>query len=151
MKSLVVYTFKEKGFTLVELILVIGIFALLIIISSPFGINFYQTRQLDVHLNGIVQALRRTQLKSMSIDSDSSFGVYIDYNKYVLFKGASFATRDALYDEVFDLPENLSITGLSEIVFSKLKGVPSDIGTITLTIDNRSEAININEVGRINY
>jgi len=131
--------------------IVIGILILLIAGSSSLAINFYRTRQLDVHENGIVQALRRAQLKAMSVEADSSFGIYIVPNQYVLFKGNSYTARDPTYDEVFNLPQNLSITGISEIVFGKLRGVPSDTGNIILIINNESEIININEVGRINY
>lgn len=130
--------------------MVIGILAFLIVVSLPLAINFYKTRQLDVHENGIVQALRRAQLKAMSIEADSSFGIYITSGQYILFRGDSYSPDDP-YNEVFDLPDNLSVAGLSEIVFSRLRGTPSDTGTITLTIDNQSGTININEVGRINY
>ena len=154
MKLLAAYTFKNKaGFTLVELMMVMGILALLITISLPLAINFYKTRQLDVVENGIVQALRRAQLKSMAMENDSPFGVYIsnDSKKYILFKGSSYAARDSAYDEIFDLSANLLVSGLSEIVFSKLKGASSAIGNITLTIDSQTETININETGRIDY
>ena len=139
------------GLTLVELLIVIGILVLLIITSTPMAINFYKTRTMDVSLNSIVQTLRRAQLKAMSLEGDSSFGVYLTSEKWVLFKGNSYLVRDVAYDEVFDLPKNLQLSGLSEIVFSKLRGAPSDTGNIILTIDNRTETININEVGRINY
>ncbi len=139
------------GLTLVELLIVIGILVLLIITSMPMAINFYKTRTMDVSLNSIVQTLRKAQLKAMSLEGDSFFGVYLTSEKWVLFKGNSYLTRDVAYDEVFDLPKNLQLSGLSEIVFSKLRGTPSDTGNIILTIDNRTETININEVGRINY
>ncbi|MFQ6083751.1 MAG: Tfp pilus assembly protein FimT/FimU [Candidatus Aminicenantia bacterium] len=142
---------STKGLTLIELMMVMAILVLLIGASLPLSINFYKTRQFDVHLKGVVQTLRRAQLKSMVTENDSSFGVYLGSNQYVLFKGNSYLARDVAYDEAFELPDNLQITGLSEIVFSKLKGTPSDTGTITLTIDNQSETININEVGRIDY
>ena len=151
MKSLEVYTFKKKNFTLVELIMVMGILALLTVISLPLAINFYRTRQLDVHENGIVQVLRRAQLKAMSVEDDSSFGVYITPDRYVLFKGDSYSARDFTYDEIYELPSNLSVSGISEIVFSRLRGVPSNTGNIILAINNKSEIININELGTINY
>jgi len=129
-----------------------AVLALLIAVSLPLTLSFYKTRQLDVYENGIVQALRRAQLKAMSVEADSAFGVYITLNQYILFRGNSYATpRDTTYDEVFDLPSNLPVTGLSEIIFSRLKGAPSVTGNITLTLDSKSETININEVGRINY
>ena len=95
------YIFKN-GFTFVELVLIIGILALLIVASLPLAINFYRTRQLDVYENGIAQALRRAQLKAMSAENDSSFGVYIEQGRYVLFRGDFYLPEDS-YNEVFDL------------------------------------------------
>lgn len=155
MKLPAVYIYKVKykvrGFTLVELMMVIAILVLLITVSLPLAINFYKTRTLDVYEQGFVQALRRAQLKAMSVEADFSFGVYIGSDQYVLFRGNSYLARDIAYDEVFDLPDNLLVQGLSEIVFSKLRGIPSNTGDITLTINNQTETININEMGRINY
>lgn len=131
--------------------MVLGILALLIVISLPLAINFYNTRSLDIYEQGIVQALRRSQLKAMAVENDSSFGVYITSTQYVLFKGGSYLGRDANFDEVSNLPKNLLISGLSEIVFSKLNGTTADTGTITLTVGEKVETININELGRINY
>lgn len=140
-----------RGVTLLELMIVVGISTLLVAVFLPMGINFYKTRQLDVYHQGIVQALRRAQLKAMAMENDYSFGLYLTSEQYVLFKGSSYDNRDSAYDEVFNLSDNLEVTGLSEIVFSKLNGIPSDIGTINLTIDSQSETISINEIGRINY
>ena len=143
---------KNNGFSVIELILVMGILTLLLSISIPPGITFYKTREFNVHKNGIVQSLRRAQLKAMSIEGDSPFGIYVSSGqRYVLFKGDSYATRDSSYDEIFDLPNNFQVLGVSEFVFSKLSGTPSNIGTTTLIADTFSEDIHINELGRINY
>ncbi|MCZ2845757.1 MAG: hypothetical protein O2U61_04565 [Candidatus Bathyarchaeota archaeon] len=133
------------------MMLTIAILVSLIIISLPLGINFYRTRQLDTHENGVVQVLRRAQLKSRSIDDDSSFGVYITTDRYILFKGSSYSDRDPTYDEVSDIPGGFIISGISEVVFSKFQGLPSTTGSIILTTDTKSETIYINEVGNINY
>ena len=143
---------KNNGFSVIELILVMGILTLLLSISIPPGITFYKTREFNVHKNGIVQSLRRAQLKAMSIEDDSPFGIYVSSGRqYVLFKGDSYATRDSSYDEIFDLPNNFQVLGVSEFVFSKLSGTTSNIGTTTLIADTFSEDIHINELGRINY
>jgi len=142
---------KSMGFTMVELVMVVAILALLMVVSLPAAINFYKTRQLDVHEQGIVQVLRRAQLKAMAVERDSAFGVFVASNQYVLFVGDSYAGRDSIYDEVFELPDNIEVSGLSEIVFSKLDGITADTGTINLVIDSSSGAISINEMGRVNY
>lgn len=143
---------KRRGIGILEIIIVVAILSLLAGFSLPLLLNFYRARLLDVHLNGIVQVLREAQFLAISVENDSPFGVYISPGEhYILFKGSSYATRDPGFDKVFDLPANLSITGLLEVVFSKTEGIPLQTGDIYLEINNRSKSININEVGRINY
>lgn len=152
MKLPALYVFSSaKGITLFEVIITIAIFALLIGLSSPFAINLYQEREFDVHFQSIVQSLKRAQLRAMAGERESSFGIYFEPHQYVLFKGDSYAERDTDFDELFELPDDFSISGISEFVFSRIKGIPSDRGDITLTSGDKSGTININEIGMINH
>ena len=140
-----------KGFTLIEILLTGAIIVMLVSFTLPIGLDFYKNQQLETQSQEIVQALRRAQLKAMSVESDSSFGIYLANDNYVLFKGSSyFFSRDAQYDEIFGLPSIINVSGLSEIVFSKLEGIPSVAGDIILGTDNNQRVININEIGRVN-
>jgi len=140
-----------RGLTLLEILLVVGIVAILVSLTLPLGLDFYRSQQLETQCQGVIQALRRAQLKAISVESDSSFGVYLTDDNYTLFKGSSYLTRDADFDEVFDLPMIITVSGLQEIVFSKLEGKPNITGNIILSGDSDSRTININEMGRINY
>ena len=152
MKLQEVYLLKSaKGITLFEVTITIAIFTLLIAFLSPSVLDFYQEREFDVHFKSIVQSLRRAQLQSMAGEKESSFGLYFGTNYYILFKGDSYTSRDVVFDEVFELPADFLISGISEIVFSKIKGLPFGTGDIVLTSGNRSGTISINEMGMINY
>lgn len=139
-----------KGLSSVEVLLVILGIVILFALILPLGLDFYKDQQLQTHTQGILQSLRRAQLKAISIESDSNFGVYIIDDNYTLFQGSSFAARNALYDEIFDLPQAITVSGLSEIVFSKFEGKPNVAGDIIVNSDGQSRTININGVGRIN-
>lgn len=117
---------KSDGFTLLEILLVLGLIAILLIVTVPLSLDFYKRQQLEVQTQSIIQTLRRTQSKSMAVESDSAFGLYITNQNYILFKGDSYATRDSQYDEVFELPEIIDVGGLNEIVFTKLDGLPKE-------------------------
>lgn len=152
MKLQEVYLLKSsKGITLFEVIITIAIFTLLIAFLSSSVIDFYQEREFNVYFKSIVQSLRRAQLQSIAGERESSFGFYFETDHYVLFKGDSYTIRDVAFDEVFELPSDFLISGISEIVFSKIKGLPSNIGDIVLSSGNRSGTISINEMGMINY
>lgn len=139
-----------KGFTLLEILLVIGIISILLVFIVPVSLDFYKSQQLEIQTQSLVQTLRRAQSKAMAIELDSSFGVFISNQNYILFKGNSYLTRDAQYDETFDLPEIIEPSGLSEVVFLKFEGKPNVTGNVILTSNSDTRTININEIGRIN-
>lgn len=142
---------RIKGFTFIEVLLVIGILTILAALTFPLALNFYKSQQLDACAQDVIQILRRAQLKAISAESDSSFGVYFDeiQKKYVLFKGAFFDPEDSDNEE-FDLPPIVSLKShFSEIIFSKFEGEPNVFGNIILSSDKDSRIININKLGRI--
>jgi len=141
----------EKSFTLLEILLVIGIISVLLVFIVPVSLDFYKSQQLEVQTQSIIQTLRRAQSKATVVELDSSFGVYFGTSNYTLFKGNSYLlSRDVQYDEIFDLPGLINLTGLSEVVFSKFEGKPNVTGNIILSSDSDTKTININQVGRIN-
>jgi prepilin-type N-terminal cleavage/methylation domain-containing protein len=141
---------KKKAFTLVETLFVIGIFSILVMLTLPLSLDFYKKYQLNVYTEELIQALRRVQQKSMSIEQDSKFGIYLTEKSYVLFRGNSYAARETQYDETFDLPQAIKSSGLSEIVFTKSEGLPSATGSIVLSNNIENKIIDINSLGRIN-
>lgn len=138
------------GFTILEILIVLGIVSILISLSASPGLDFYRSQQIESKSREIVQNLRRSQMKAMSSESDSSFGIYFTTNSYTLFKGDNYALRQSGFDEVFEIPSIITLSGLSEIVFSKLEGEPNVTGDIILTSNSQTRTININELGRIN-
>ncbi len=141
---------SKVGFTLIEILVAIGLIGILVFLSIPFYQSFQVESQLDSITEEIVQTLRRAQSKAMASQADSKFGVKLTSGQYTLFKGDSYATREVVYDEDFNIPDTLSISGLTEIVFDKLKGTTLNTGNITITsVNNNSKTININEVGRV--
>ncbi len=115
------------GFTLLEILLVIGIISILLVFIAPLSLDFYKSQQLETQAQSVIQTLRRAQSKAMAVELDSSFGVYITDQNYTLFKGNSYITRDVQYDEIFDFPEIINVGGLNEIVFLKSDGLPKEI------------------------
>lgn len=126
----------------------------LAVLVLPTSVSFYQIQQLDTAINGVIQALRRAQLKSLS-QSDNNFGVYVgagQTGQYSLFTGDSYIDRTD--EEIFEISNNISFSGVSEVLFSKVMGKPTLTGTgddIVLTQNAQTKTININEVGRINF
>jgi len=141
----------SRAFTLLETLLIIATIVFLAALIFPLGLDFYKDQQLQSATQGILQTLRRAQLKATAVEQDSSFGVHFDNtNKiYILFKGSPYIPDDP-YNEKFDLPSTITMSGPSDIIFSKVEGKPISSQIIILNSGSRSQTISINEVGRIN-
>ncbi len=143
---------KRKGFTLLELMLAITIIAIIAAGVIALDIPAQQRNDLDTARNSIIQTLHSARSKARAVDGDVSWGVSIQSSTFVLFKGASYASRDTSYDEATDMPQTLVPSGLSEIVFVKRTGDPTSTGTITLTSKtNEQRTITLNAKGMIDY
>lgn len=140
-----------KGFTLIELLLSAALIALVAGLSAPVYQSFQIRNDLDVAQNAISQTLRRAQILSQSVDGDISWGVKIQTGSVILFKGADYASRDAGFDEIFNVSPVIVPSGLTEIVFAKFSGLPSSTGAAILTVSriNETKTITINEKGII--
>ncbi|TRZ79468.1 prepilin-type N-terminal cleavage/methylation domain-containing protein [bacterium] len=144
--------FKQKNtnaFTLLEITLVIALFAIILTVAVPYGLRFFNVEQLNGTSRELLESLRLSQSQSMSQNLDSSFGVYIEQDRFILFKGENYIGRNVQYDQIYYLPEQININGLSEIVFAKLTGLPNQSGEIILTSGGRENIIYTNNQGLI--
>ena len=142
------------GFTLIELALVLGIFAAVAVLSMPFLQSFKVSSDLYSYVNDVNATIRRAQQQAVAGLNNSSWGVHFDNSgkKIILFKGESYATRDQPYDQETSYPEvfNISSSFGQEIYFSLHSGRPSVNGTVTLTgPNNEAKTINISDFGLI--
>jgi len=134
---------NKKGFTLTELIIVIGILVILIAISASTFIFFRKESDLNSNSEKIINILRRVQNKTLASEGLSQYGVYFDDSvsphQYTLFKGASYASRDVSFDEIYKLTRNIEIyeidlNGGNEVVFEQLTGVATQSGNVSLRL-----------------
>ena len=117
--------------------------AILVLAAVPFFQSFSASHQLDVNAGDLLSVMRRAQSAAMGSKENSKFGVYFTTGAgagFIFFRGDSYAARDTEYDEVYNLPQAVSLSlnlgGATEITFSRLKGKPSVIGSITLANNN---------------
>ncbi len=134
---------QSRGFTLIEILIVIGIAAIIFLFSAPYSLNFYKNQIVDDTQSNLIEVLQRARHNAILQKNDSDFGVKInnDEHNFVLFQGVSYDERVGAYDEVYDLIPSIVITDLTEIVFSKMTGLTETVGTTTITYDNTAEAI----------
>ncbi|MDP4008576.1 MAG: prepilin-type N-terminal cleavage/methylation domain-containing protein [Candidatus Peregrinibacteria bacterium] len=148
---------KKKGFTLLELILVIAIFSIVVGGTILSLSSFFAKSQLTDHSKQIVNSLRKAQSNSMMRVKVSQWGVNFDSGGGVVtfFQGASYSARDTNYDQAQTLPPSLSLNNISfdsggtEVVFTKVNGETDDFGSLQVQGDIDNYTITINKFGQI--
>lgn len=140
-----------RGFSLLEVLIVLGIVALIAGISTTTFNNFRSHENLEIAATSVVEALRHAQANAQSGKGDSAWGVKMLPSSTVIFKGTSYAGRDTAADQPFSFSGGVVASGLSEIVFIKVMGATENTGTVTLTNSYGTKNIEINEKGTLTY
>jgi prepilin-type N-terminal cleavage/methylation domain-containing protein len=143
---------KVKGFTLLEVLLSLVLITILFSIAAPAYYGFFYRNDLDVAKNEVAQSLGRAAFLSSASDGDMNWGVKILSGNVIIFKGLSYGARDVNYDELYSIAGSIVPSGLNEIVFDKLTGLPQATGTIILTsASGEARTITINTKGSATY
>ncbi|MFH1451171.1 MAG: prepilin-type N-terminal cleavage/methylation domain-containing protein [bacterium] len=139
---------KTKGFSLVELLIVMAILVILAFVSIPVLRYFQEEMELINSTEKVSSLLRAARTKTMASEESSHYGVYFndeaDPQQYILFKGENYISRDPLYDEVHFLPKEAEIYSISfgggkEIVFEKITGETLNEGEISFRLVQQPE------------
>lgn len=144
---------SRPGFTLVEILIIMGILAILFTISSLNLSNTVPQNALSNATELLVADIKQQQLSAMTGNTEgqalnNDFGIYFTSGKYTLFRGSSYAVNDPANFDVHldDINTSTSASG-SIIVFQKGNGQivnfqPSG-NTITLVHSNIGQSITI--------
>jgi len=140
---------KNSAFTLVEILVVIGVLILIFSISFPYFGRFRRDFELNDTTEKIISVLRLARSKTLGSLEASQYGVYFGEDRYVLFKGSSFQEENI--HESYDLPRGLEFeeTDEKEVLFEKINGTVLDPGSISLTDTKEKKTIYIHGSGEI--
>lgn len=127
---------RKTGFTFIEIVVVVGILALLLLTSLIAFRPFEREKNLEGAVQELISVLEEAQSSTLASENESSWGVSFDVSAvphtYTLFQGSSFETRDPSFDKMHALPASIEFSTLnlvnSEIVFAKLTGFPLGAG-----------------------
>ena len=143
---------KLKGFSLLEIIVTLGIMMLFAGIVFPVGVNKSQKTKLESYASQLVTDIYYQQQRSSF--KDISTGVSLGVNTYTLFDGESLST--ALDTDLRKYPANIRITSIAltasnEIFFPAGEFKPSVYGTLLLTDGTNIVEVYINREGLVGY
>lgn len=147
-----------KSFTLIEVLVVVGVLVILLAISVPAFKIFNKESDLNNSAEEIINTLRLAQSKALASQEASQYGVYFStttsFQQYILFKGASYATRATSSDVIYNLPKSVEIYQLDfdEAVFEKITGGAVQAGKVFLRLKSdtsKTKSIYVEKSGQI--
>ncbi len=155
------------GFTLVELIVSIGLFAIIILVTMPSVSKLGDSRAVEP-ADELAALLTSAARNARHGANASARGLYLPYDnatrlmsEVILFSGDSYALREASEDIVFDFDDattfdSVFLSGAApssgddhEAVFSVLTGETSQYGTVTLTSRGETRDVDVSPSGFI--
>ncbi len=138
-----------KGFTFLELILVMGIVAILVGVATPFLSSFMVRNNWYSGIDLLETAIIKAQNYAMdgkTVNGSRVWGVCMRVNKIRLFNADC---DSANYREEFTLPNLLVVTGLDNLNFDNPRGEPNSPMEIAVATEISSKTIVINEAGMV--
>jgi Tfp pilus assembly major pilin PilA len=132
----------RRGFSLIELLIIIGILVVLVAMSLPVYTQYLVRSDLGIAAQLINQGLARARLLAVSGQQADSWGLAASG---VVFRGSNYALRDPQYDELFTIPEHVTATGITVVIFEELTGRPSQTGSIIFQSYGQQSEVFIDE------
>jgi len=136
----------KKGFSLLEIIIVIGIFAVLISVASTSLFNVNKNQGFEVNTLNVISIFNEVRSLAMSSQDFSNYGVHLTTTSITSFEGDSFDIginkKEYLIPSIAIFSYNIFPTS-NDIIFNKVTGETNATGTLTLasTQDTSKEDI----------
>lgn len=138
---------KQSGLTFIELLLIMALISTISAMTPIFYSRFLLQNAVINTQNQLSGSLRKAQIYSMLGKQGSAWSVNYSSNTITLFKGTSFASRNASFDEKFNVNPNVSVSE-TNISFARITGIPTPLtASITISSGNNSKTITVNSQG----
>jgi prepilin-type N-terminal cleavage/methylation domain-containing protein len=142
---------RNKGYTLIELLLAISLVLIIAGFSIPVTNSYLRQNELNIAFRVIASSIRKANIYSTTGFHDSVWGFRIGQGNITVFNGNTYATRNSQFDEISSIPSAVNISGINESFFAKVTGVPAITGNITLNNPTGNRVITLNSRGFITY
>ena len=143
---------SARGFTLVEVLITLGIFLLVSTVAVVVGLDSYQRVNFRSDVATAAALLQKARSSAMSNVNEASHGVYFDNTakQFVLFQGNDYASRAPAQDVIIDFSKGVTVT-VEEVVFTQLSGAATTDGGIEFSSNGQPVTIEVNADGGINW
>jgi prepilin-type N-terminal cleavage/methylation domain-containing protein len=143
---------SRSGFTLIEMLLVLAISFILMGLMLPAALNQYRATLVDDAARSLMDSLRRTRTQAVADVHSAAHGLKImsASSSFILFEGASYATRNQAADEIVEYPSTVTLQATTtEVTFSRLYGTSTFSGDWTMNYLDWSRQVSLNSYGTV--
>lgn len=146
---------NHKAFTIIEVLIVIGVLTVLAFIALPLAIREIQTGKTDSFIRELNSSFRILSQDAFSGKNNKDYGIALLPDSYIIFIGPSLseAEEQIVYptaDEV--IIKNIDLTdSATEIVFTAFSQKPDVHGTFEVGDNYSTYLFDINKEGLITY
>lgn len=146
---------RTRGFTLLELLIVIGVLVLLAgIILSSFS-EFRNSKVLDTAVEDVLTVLSQARGDTLASKDGYQYGVHLDADQVVLYRGATYSSIDPTnvgvpLDGALEITSIALTGGGQNILFDRLTGKTSQSGTFVIRVAGdtaKTRTITVNGTG----
>lgn len=156
------YLSAGKGFTLIELIVVVALLGIIATFGSIVSLDFYRVYSFRSERSTVVNLLQQARTEAMNnvclgsgCTGGKAHGVRFDGTSYILFQGNSFDPTDPTNARFSASPSANLVTPATpfDVVFAQLSGVstPVDITLTDPSTPGRTDTIRVSSEGQINW
>ena len=128
-------TSTKRGLTLIEIIVVLGIFAIILAISMTVFINSRKTASLNSIRDTIVSTLEQAKSNALAGKGGTTHSVVFASSSFTMFTGSTFnasSTSNRIHNIDTGFALSTTYTSNNTVTFSRLNGLPQASGTITI-------------------
>ncbi len=151
----------SAGLTLVELIVVMAVFATLIAMSSILFLRPQSSANLESTYQTLLADINHQREKAMMLDTSGEstalpYGIYFQSSSYTLFRGSAYSAGDT-HNVLVTLPTGITLTNITfpstSVIFAtgsgEVVGFSSSNNTLVLTAGDTtlSQILTLNRYG----
>lgn len=146
---------NTKGFTIIELLIVLTIVAVLMGIASLPIIRFRREQALQNTTNMVFTVINEARAKTLAGSENTNYSVRLESDRAILFRGSTYQSS-AVTNQIFlyESPVVLGTVAISgggaTITFDRLRGTTAHHGTLQLQLpDNTARTITVTTTGTV--
>lgn len=141
----------RPGYTLTELVITIAMAGILTTLGIGGYVSVRSWNNVRVGTASVAESWRTAQSYAQQINENNDWGVYLTSTTITLFQGQSYSARVTSADRILALPSGLTVSGLTEVRYSRLSGTTSTPGTVTISSGQLTSTLTLNAKGTITY